>query len=140
MRQRAQRAGLAARLQLDSAGTSDLHIGEAPDKRSQRVAGQRGYDLSGLRARGVKDSDFVKFDLMLAADLANLAELQRRCPSAHQHKLALMLEVLPAGSEREVPDPWYDGPEGFDLVLNLLEAACDGWIERLRMMTLCRMG
>ncbi|WP_215781884.1 MULTISPECIES: low molecular weight protein-tyrosine-phosphatase [unclassified Paludibacterium] len=134
MRQRAVRAGLGSVLQVDSAGTSAYHVGEAPDRRSQRVAGQRGYDMSALRARQVTDEDFERFDLILAADRHNLADLRARCPAALQHKLALMLSVLPQGSEQEVPDPYYGGPSGFDHVLDLLEAACDGWLEKIRNM------
>lgn len=132
MRARAERAGMADRLLIDSAGTSGYHTGEAPDRRSQRVAGQRGYDLSALRARQVADDDFARFDLILAADRHNLAELERRCPAEHQHKLALMLDALPGGAGREVPDPYYGGPTGFDHVLDLLEDACDAWLDRLR--------
>jgi protein-tyrosine phosphatase len=132
MRLRAGRAGLGARLLVDSAGTSDCHSGDAPDRRSAKVAGQRGYDLSGLRARQVNEQDFERFDLILAADRHNLADLQRRCPDHYRHKLALILDVLPDEREREVPDPYYGGPSGFDHVLDLLEKACDGWIERLR--------
>jgi protein-tyrosine phosphatase len=134
MRVRAARAGLGARLLIDSAGTSDCHAGDAPDHRSSKVAGQRGYDLSGMRARQIAAQDFERFELILAADKHNLAELRRRCPESCHHKLALMLDVLPKGMEREVPDPYYGGPKGFDHVLDLLEKACDGWIERLRGM------
>jgi protein-tyrosine phosphatase len=130
MRARAGRAGVA--LHVDSAGTSACHAGEPPDRRSQRVAGQRGYDLSPLRARQVSDDDFVVFDLILAADRENLAVLERRCPPALRHKLALMLDASPAGPGGEVPDPYYGGPGGFDHVLDLLEAACDGWLDRIR--------
>ncbi|MBV8049471.1 MAG: low molecular weight phosphotyrosine protein phosphatase [Paludibacterium sp.] len=134
MRRRAARAGLGAVLRVDSAGTSDCHVGEAPDRRSQRAAGQRGYDLSALVARQVADDDFERFDLILAADRQNLASLRRRCPEPLRHKLALMLDVLPDGGQREVPDPYFGGPSGFDRVLDLLEAACDGWIEKIRAM------
>lgn len=134
MRVRAARAGLGERLLIDSAGTSACHAGEAPDRRAQRVAGQRGYDLSALRARQVCAEDFVRFDLILAADRDNLAALRARCPAEQAHKLALMLDVLPTSREREVPDPYYGGATGFDHVLDLLEAACDGWIEKIRRM------
>lgn len=132
MRSRVLRAGMEQRLKIDSAGTSDCHAGEPPDRRAERVAGQRGYDLSALRARQVTDDDFQKFDLILAADQQNLDTLMRRCPAKYQRKLALILDVLPDGREREVPDPYYGGPTGFDHVLDLLEQACDGWIERLK--------
>ena len=132
MRTRAARAGLAERFVLDSAGTSDCHAGEAPDRRADRAAGQRGYDLSGIRARRVTDDDFARFDLILVADRHNLADLNRRCPAEYASRLCLMLDSLPAGAAREVPDPYYGGPSGFDHVLDLLEDACDAWLDRLR--------
>ena len=122
-----QNVNIGADRQLDL-----WHAGEPPDRRAERVAGQRGYDLSSLRARQVSEDDFKNFDLILAADQQNLDALMRRCPAAYRHKLALMLDVLPEGGEREVPDPYYGGPTGFDHVLDLLEQACDGWIERLK--------
>jgi protein-tyrosine phosphatase len=91
--------------------------------------------LSALKARRVEDRDFERFDLILAADKHNLAELRRRCPAEHQNKLALMLEALEPGGGREVPDPYYGGPSGFDRVLDMLERACDAWLERLRSQT-----
>lgn len=130
MRAKVESAGLASAILIDSAGTHDYHVGEAPDPRSQQAARRRGYDLSAQRARQVSQADFERFDLVLAADLRNLAVLRRLCPPELQHKLALMLD--PLGSGREVPDPYYGGERGFDHVLDLLEAACDGWLERLQ--------
>jgi len=114
LRSQLQKAGL--QIQVDSAGTEDYHIGAAPDSRSIKHASLRGYDLGGLRARQVNLSDFSEFDLILAADGANLAELKRRCPREHQHKLSLFLE------DAAVPDPYYGGVEGFEKVLDLIES------------------
>ncbi|WP_028534004.1 low molecular weight protein-tyrosine-phosphatase [Paludibacterium yongneupense] len=130
MRARLEEAGLSARARVDSAGTHDYHVGEAPDPRACRAAQARGYDMSRLRARQVEASDFERFDLVLAADRNNLAFLQRRCPAAYRHKLALILDTLPPPG-LEVPDPYYGGASGFDRVLDMIEAACDGWIVRL---------
>jgi len=114
LRSHLRKAGL--QIQVDSAGTEDYHIGAAPDSRSIKHASLRGYDLGGLRARKVNPSDFSEFDLILAADDANLAELNRRCPREHQHKLSLFLE------NAAVPDPYYGGIEGFEKVLDLIES------------------
>ena len=129
-RARLQAAGLDGSIRVDSAGTSNWHVGESPDGRSIRAAAQRRYDLSSQRARQVQDSDFENFDYILAMDSLNLHELQRRCPPVHSHKLGLMLEYG-CGTYREVPDPYDGGHAGFELVLDLLEAACDDLLEQL---------
>jgi protein-tyrosine phosphatase len=130
MRARLDAAGLSGRARVDSAGTHDYHVGEAPDPRACRAAASRGYDMSQLAARQVEAADFERFDHILAADRSNLAFLQRRCPVANRHKLALILDPLPPPG-LEVPDPYYGGESGFDRVLDMIEAACDGWITRL---------
>ncbi|MCG9723067.1 low molecular weight protein-tyrosine-phosphatase [Shewanella sp. Isolate7] len=111
-------------MDCDSAGTSGYHEGEGPDRRARLAGERRGLDFSGIRARGVRDEDFERFDLILAADRANLRELRARCPAQHQSKLALMLSFLGEG-EREVPDPYYGGYEGFEQVLDLLQQSCE---------------
>jgi len=105
-------------IRVESAGTHGYHVGEAPDERAQHHARRRGYDLSAQRARRVAARDFAEFDLIVAMDRGHLAILGRACPAEHRHKLRLLLE------ERDVPDPYYGGPEGFEHVLDLVEAAC----------------
>ncbi|MFM9000388.1 MAG: low molecular weight protein-tyrosine-phosphatase [Opitutia bacterium] len=122
LRVKAHRAGLEVR--FDSAGTEGYHIGDPPDSRSVRHAKRRGYDLSGLRARRVTADDFVSFDLILAADHANLEALRRRAPSSQAHKLQLLL------GEEELPDPYYGEADGFELVLNLVEKRADLLVQR----------
>ena len=114
----------------DSAGTSAYHEGERPDRRARLAGERRGLDFSGIKARGVEDEDFERFDLILAADKANLRELRARCPSQYQSKLALMLSFLGDG-EREVPDPYYGGDDGFEQVLDLLESSCEQLLQRI---------
>ncbi|AXK39775.1 low molecular weight protein-tyrosine-phosphatase [Crenobacter cavernae] len=130
MRARLEAAGLAG-WQVDSAGTHGYHVGEAPDPRTRQAAASRGYALCGRRARQIETADFARFDLILAADRRNLRELKARCPAEHRHKLTLMLEVLD-GAVDEVPDPYCGDAQAFDTVLDLIEAACDGWLTRLR--------
>lgn len=125
----AERKGLKLRFEFDSAGTHGYHVGDAPDSRARLAAARRGYDLSSLRARQVNGYDFIRFDLVLAMDRANLKLLRQACPEEHRGKLGLFLEY---GSlnEQEVPDPYYGDERGFDLVLDLVEDAADGLIER----------
>ena len=115
---------------MDSAGTHDYHVGAPPDSRAQEHGALRGYALGGLRARKVAAADFERFDLLLARDDDNLATLQRRCPPAHRHKLEPLMRYAP-GLGSQVPDPYYGGAQGFDRVLDLVEAACDGLIGRV---------
>ena len=119
-------AGLAGRIVADSAGTHGYHVGEPPDPRSQSAAGARGYDLSKLRARRVEREDFARFDLVLAMDYENRAFLARLCPPTSGHKLKLMMDYARSHGERNVPDPYYGGPDGFDAVLKMLEDATEG--------------
>jgi protein-tyrosine phosphatase len=126
-----ERAGLAADVELDSAGTHGYHIGKAPDDRARKAAAMRGYDLSALRARRVSDLDFIRYDRILAMDRDNLDELRQVCPAEYHHKLGLFLEYSRNFREREVPDPYYGGEEGFEHVLDLVEDAATGLIDSL---------
>jgi protein-tyrosine phosphatase len=105
-------------LHVESRGTHDYHVGEPPDERAQEHAKRRGYDLSAQRARHLSQRDFEEFDLVLAMDHGHLRILQRLCPPQHAGKVRLLVR------ESEVPDPYYGGPEGFEQVLDLVEAAC----------------
>ncbi|GLX12818.1 phosphotyrosine protein phosphatase [Pseudomonas straminea] len=131
MRQRLQQAGLAERIELDSAGTGDWHVGKAPDSRTQQAASRRGYDLSSLRGRQVSADDFARFDLILAMDSANLRDLQRIRPANARAELDLYLRRFEL-AEDEVPDPYYGGSEGFEHVLDLLEQASDALLIELK--------
>jgi protein-tyrosine phosphatase len=130
-RQRAADQGLRDVL-ADSAGTSGWHIGKRPDPRTLRAAERRGYDLSLLRGRQVKVDDFTAFDLILAMDQQNLADLRKIAPRHHSASLGLLLDYADDLSLRDVPDPYYGGEQGFDQVLHMIERACDGLIARLR--------
>ncbi|HEV2271649.1 MAG TPA: low molecular weight protein-tyrosine-phosphatase [Steroidobacteraceae bacterium] len=119
-------------LEIDSAGTAGYHVGELPDQRTRQAAARRGYDLSALRARVVEPRDFESFDLILAMDRENLRALQRRAPPQARDRLRLFLEFAPEAGIAEVPDPYYGGPNGFEDVLDLIEAASRGLVEHLR--------
>ena len=135
MRRHVDAAGLADRIAIDSAGTGDWHVGEPPDTRAQAAARIRGYDLSALRARQVSAADFERFDLLLAMDEANLAELRRRRPPEHRGKVRLLMEFAPGAAETEVADPYFGGGQGFELVLDQVERACAGLLDTLRSRT-----
>jgi protein-tyrosine phosphatase len=122
-------AGL--KLEVDSAGTADYHVGEPPDRRSVAAARRRGYDLGHLRARQVQPEDFKRFDYVLAMDRANLAELESRRPQGGAAQLALFMEFAPDAEYTEVPDPYYGGIEDFERVLDLCETASRGLLLRL---------
>lgn len=125
LRQRLLELGLGPQVWVDSAGIEGWHAGEVPDLRSQAHAAARGYALAGQRARQVRAEDFERFDLILAMDRGHLQALRWRCPEEYQGKLALLLD------DADVPDPYYGGPEGFERVLDVLEAACAPLAERL---------
>lgn len=125
-------AGLADQIQIDSAGTHNYHIGKPADARTQKAASRRGYDLSQLRGRQVTKQDFLNFDFVLAMDLANLKILQRLCPLDATSHLGLLLEFSRHQTEREVPDPYYGGEDGFEQVLDMIEDATEGLLMDLR--------
>ncbi|KGV32275.1 low molecular weight phosphotyrosine phosphatase family protein [Burkholderia pseudomallei TSV 25] len=132
MRHQVAAAGLDGAIEIDSAGTGDWHVGEAPDARAQQAARARGYDLSALRARQIGDADFERFDLVLAMDGANLAALRKRCPPQYRGKVRLLMEFAGDGSAGDIADPYFGGARGFEQVLDQCEAACRGLLDSLR--------
>ena len=115
----------AVELRIDSAGIGDWHVGDPPDERSQRHALGRGYDLSRQRARQVRSSDFEEFDLILAMDRGHLRALERMAPAGRRAAIRLF------AVDRDVPDPYYGGPDGFEQVLDLVEARCRSLLAEL---------
>jgi protein-tyrosine phosphatase len=125
-------AGLSASILIDSAGTHDYHIGHAPDLRSQHAAEQRGYDMSSLRGRQVESLDFERFDYVLAMDKANLAILQYLAPRGCKKQVQLFLDYARHHKEREVPDPYYGGEQGFEQVLDMIEDAAQALLQHIQ--------
>lgn len=137
-RKKAEQAGWGALLEADSAGTGDWHVGKLPDERAQQHGRMRGYDLSRLRARQIKLSDFVDFDHIIAMDADNLANLRRMrlkveatCGGAPTASLGLLLDEHPETAGQDIPDPYYEGAPAFEQVLDLVETATDGLLRRL---------
>ena len=125
-----KRRKLCDYLEVDSAGTGCWHLGEKPDRRSISAAQIRGYDISSLIARQVKIIDFANFDYLLAMDNDNLRDLYKICPNEHQDKIDLLLN-FGSSSEKVVPDPFYGESSDFELVLDLIEDACEGFLEHV---------
>jgi protein-tyrosine phosphatase len=118
--------GLEDEIEVQSAGTGGWHAGSPPDARSTRAAAARGITLEGA-ARQVTRADFEDFDLLVAMDRDNLADLRAIAPPGTEHKIRLLL-----GEGRDVPDPYYGGPHGFENVLDLVETACERLLDELR--------
>ena len=127
-----EQVGLAGRIVADSAGVGNWHVGSPPDRRAIRAAQRRGYDLTRLRARQVDAADFARFGWILAMDRAILRELEELRPGEFAGHLGLFLDLAPELGVREVPDPYYGGAEGFERVLDLVEAASPKLVERFR--------
>ena len=109
-------------IEIDSAGTINNHQGNQPDKRAMAAGEARGYSFKGITSRQVIQSDFETFDLILAADNSNVSDLKVVCPDHLEYKIALFLSYAQAQTD-QIPDPYYGGDAGFELVLDLLEDA-----------------
>jgi len=129
-------AGLLSSIELDSAGTGGWHVGEPPDARATEAAARRGLVLEG-RARQVRPEDFEHFDLIVAMDRSNERALRPLASDEDARaKVRLLREFDPASAgleDLDVPDPYYDGERGFDIVLDQVQAACEGLLEHVRL-------
>jgi protein-tyrosine phosphatase len=132
MRHHVTARGLDGAIEIDSAGTGGWHAGDPPDDRAQAEARRRGIEMRST-ARKVHVGDFEYFDLILAMDRTNLADLHDLAPTpAHRQKVHLLREFDPSGGgDLEVPDPYYGGPTGFRDVFDLVDAACQGLLEHV---------
>ena len=128
----AEEAGAAHKYQVDSAGTSAYHVGEAPDARMREVARRHGLTYSG-RSRQFRRDDFQNFDLIIAMDVQNRRDLRSLAFTVgDREKINLMREFDPQGSPNAgVPDPYYGGAEGFERVYEIVERSCRGLLETL---------
>lgn len=127
-----QREGLQGQYVCDSAGTIGYHQGSPPDERMRLAAQKRGIVLTG-RARQLTPADFTRFDLILTMDRQNYWDvLALDQEKRYRHKVKMICEFCRRYTCREVPDPYYGGAEGFELVLDLLLDACEGLLAALR--------
>lgn len=133
MRHLVRAAGLEGSVKIDSAGTAGYHSGEAPDRRARAAGARRGIEIGGA-ARQFQRADWQHFDYVLAMDRSNRDDLAATAPNSQLltklHLLRSFDPASPAGAD--VPDPYYGGEDGFDLVLDLCLAACRPLLERVR--------
>ena len=125
-------AGLSERILCDSAGTHDYHIGDPPDRRSIAAASRRGYDMTSLRARQFAVADFSRFQFVLAMDRQNFAALKRLQPPSGAENLQLYGDLHEDYKGQDVPDPYYGGADGFERVLDMVEAVSIRLLETVR--------
>lgn len=131
-RQLVDREELADRIEVDSAGTHAYHVGNPPDQRARQTAARRGVVLDDLRARQVSAMDIENYDYVLAMDQDNYHGLCAICPPGHERKIGLYLDYAHDVKTREVPDPYYGGPNGFEQVFDMVEAAAEGLLADIR--------
>lgn len=115
---------------VDSCGTIAEHEGESPDVRMRKHAQARGYNLDSV-ARGLVADDLNEFDIILTMDDSNFANVSALASDDQKHKIRKMTDFCQSHTQPEVPDPYYGGPDGFELVLDLLEDACQGLLQEL---------
>mgnify|MGYP001320452246 CR=1 FL=1 len=130
-REAAARHGLLHRVEVDSAGTGDWHVGNPPDYRAIEHAARRGYDLRPLRARQITRHDFDRFHWVLAMDEAVLRDVSRMRPAGFGGRLGLFMDWVPEAGSRDVPDPYDEGPEAFERVLDLVMAGSNALAARI---------
>lgn len=123
---------LEASFEIDSAGTHSWNIGNPPDMSSQIAAKKHGVDLSRLRARRVSNEDYDYYDLIVAMDNSNMENLLAMCEQKNRHKLKLLLDYAEATELKEVPDPYGEGMDGFEMVYGLIEQGCQGLLSELK--------
>lgn len=130
-RRHVEEAGLADRISVDSAGTHGFNIGQEPDERAQIALASRGYRMDRKRARQVGNADFRYFDYLLAMDAGNLEILHKLCPPDCVHKLGLFMQYGANYPGQEILDPYHGGRRSFELVLDMVENAASGLLERI---------
>ena len=131
LRAMAIKRGLGERVFAASAGTHGYHIGEAPDPRTQHAAQRRGYPMSGQFARKVSAADFGAFDFVVAMDRGHFNALKRLAPAGGAPKLRLFMDLVAEAESRDVPDPYYGGPNGFEDVLDIVEAGVTALLDEI---------
>lgn len=128
-----ENAGLSNQIECDSAGTSGFHVGEMADSRSRKFAKKRGIELTSTSRQFSNPSDFLNFDLIIAMDDLNLDDLKALDDSSeYSHKISKMTDYSVARKETKVPDPYYSGERGFDLVLDILDDSCQGLLDKIK--------
>lgn len=134
LRKKLDEAGITY-VEVDSAGTSGYHSGENPDRRSVSNARKNGVDISKLISRKFTVVDFDRFDRIYVMDHSNYSYVIALAQhDTHREKVDLLLNVSHPGKNKPVPDPWYGGDEGFQLVFNLVDEACEKLVVELKTL------
>jgi protein-tyrosine phosphatase len=131
-----RREGLEGEVYVDSAGTGAWHVGSPPDERALSAASLRGVDISSQRARRITPEDCQNFDYVLTMDEENYQTVAALCQGSAV--VRPFLDFATDSPEREVPDPYYGGADGFERVLDLVEEASEGLLEDIRERHLSR--
>ncbi|MCK5902122.1 MAG: low molecular weight phosphotyrosine protein phosphatase [Cocleimonas sp.] len=130
--QRVKSRHLDQHIFTDSAGTHAYHVDETPDSRSQSTAQHYGVDISKQRAQKVKQNDFETFDYIIAMDSSNYNDLKQSAPKHLQAKIFRFMSFAPNWSDKDVPDPYYGGTNGFDKVFKMIEDASEGLLDYIQ--------
>ena len=135
MRALVKKQNLDETVQLDSAGTGDWHVGQAPDHRAQAACRRAGFNISSHRARQVCPEDFSRFDLILACDGQNLRDLRRMCPAGAIATIRMLRDYDKSAPGDDVPDPYYGSGEDFDETVQICLDACEGLLAQIKDKT-----
>jgi len=131
-RHKVKATGLGELVACASAGTHRVGLGSLPDARARAAAQRRGYDMSRQRWRLIDKADFDRFDLIVAMDRQNLEALRQTCPAEKADRLRLLMEFARSHEGVEIPDPYYGNVKGFELVLDMIEDACESLLDHIR--------
>ena len=126
-----EKYGAKKNFEIDSAGILSVHAGEPADSRMQMHAGKRGYVLNDISRPVSSPDDFEYFDIIIGMDDQNIRDLKRLAPNKYLGKIRKMTDFMVKGQAEEVPDPYYGGEDGFEVVLDILEDACEGLYQHL---------
>jgi protein-tyrosine phosphatase len=130
LRSKAKERGIS--MEIDSSGTGDWHVGEAPDNRAQQCMKELGDDISDLRARQFKKDDFNYYDRIFVMDRSNYQNVVALAnDSMEKEKVELFLNLSQPGENREVPDPYFGGTEGFKRVYDMLDEAAESFLNQV---------
>lgn len=129
LRRAAAEAGFE--VDIESAGTADYHVGEAPDPRAIEEARKYGIDIKEYRGRQLRPRDFREFDYILGMDRSNMANIARIDPGDGMAKVAMLLDIVPGQKGREVADPWFGELDGFSATWKEVDAGARALLEVL---------
>lgn len=132
LRKLATEAGLDDRVEIDSAGTGHWHVGEPPDRRMRDAAADRGYDITAQRARAIEPADAGRFDYLIAMDNGHMRFLEAMRDGSDDARPQLFMDFAPDSDHREIPDPYYGGPQDYEFALDLIEVASSGLMDEIK--------